>query len=130
LTHLARAGLPAWSGNLITTAAIIRKAGQGELRRRLPAPVLDLETSAVAAAAAAQQTPFLGLRAITDAFDEEIPAFLQTAALSNLQFGPRQALSWVARKPRRLWTLVHLWRRAGLAARNLSRALEILLPLF
>ena len=97
--------------------------------RGLAQPVLDLETAAVAAVAAAAGLPFLALRVITDTADEEIPEFLREGWEPG--YGPslKKALGWLARDPRRLGPMLHLWRRGNLAARRLAAALRIVLPL-
>jgi len=97
--------------------------------RRLMQPVLDLETAAVAAAAVGAGLPFLALRVITDTAGEEIPDFLREGWKPG--YGPSlsTALGWLAGDLRRLGPMLHLWRRGGLAARRLSQALQVLLPL-
>jgi adenosylhomocysteine nucleosidase len=126
---LMSAGLPAVTGSFVSTPGIIHKGRQGEPLRRLAQPVLDLETAALAAAAAAAGLPFLALRVITDAAGEEIPDFLRGGW--DPGSGPTipQALGWLARDPRRLGPMLHLWRRSRLGARRLAAALEVLLPL-
>jgi len=91
--------------------------------------VLDLETAALAAAAAAAGLPFLALRVISDAAGEEIPDFLREGWEPGYGPGIPKALGWLARDPRRLGAMLHLWRRSRLAARRLAAALEVLLPL-
>ncbi|MEW6658894.1 MAG: hypothetical protein AB1424_09560 [Thermodesulfobacteriota bacterium] len=126
---LESAGLPAVSGSFVSTPGIIHKERQGERLRRLAQPVLDLETAALAAAAAAAGLPFLALRVITDTAAEEIPDFLREGWEPG--YGPsfKKALGWLAGDPRRLGPMLHLWRRSRLAARRLAAALEVLLPL-
>lgn len=121
-------GLPVVAGSVVTTPVIIHKGGQGGPLRRLPYPVLDLETAVLAEAACALGLPFLSLRAITDAAGEEIPAFLQDAGGSQGNLGVLDALGWVADDPRRLRTLWHFWRRSRDAARQLALGLLLLLP--
>jgi nucleoside phosphorylase len=129
LDHLRAAGLTACLGSLVSTPYIIHKQRQGGPLRHLPGPVLDLETSAAAGAAAARGLAFLGLRAITDAAGEEIPEFLARAAGREPAPGPPAALAWLAKDPRRLSTLLTLRQRARHAAQHLARALNVLLPL-
>jgi adenosylhomocysteine nucleosidase len=126
---LQNAGLPAFSGSIVSTPGIIHKGRQGLTLRGLLRPVLDLETGAAAAAAQAAAVPFLALRVITDGPGEEIPEFLRRDWEPGFGPGLQKALAWLARDPRRLQDLLHLWRRARLAARRLSRALQVILPL-
>jgi adenosylhomocysteine nucleosidase len=126
---LAGAGVPVYLGSLISTPWIIHKAGQGGGLRHLPAPVLDLESAALAELARAAGLPFLGIRAITDTAAEEIPDFLAPAKLEPGPVGVLDALGWLAADPRRLPDLLRLWRRSRLAADRLAAALPTLLPL-
>jgi len=129
VARLQAGGLPGGTGSFVTTPGIIHKGRQGEPLRRLTHPVLDLESAAVAGVAAETRLPFLALRVITDAGAEEIPDFI----LQGYEPGPgpslKKALAWLAGDPRRVFPLLHLWRRGSLAARRLSEALQVLLPL-
>jgi adenosylhomocysteine nucleosidase len=126
---LESAGLTTDIGCFISTPGIIHKERQGGPLRWLTQPVLDLETAALAGVAAAAGLPFLALRVITDTAGEEIPDFLREGWQPG--YGPslQKALGWLARDPRRLGPMLHLWRRSHLAARRLSQALQVLLPL-
>jgi len=126
LTALQEAGCAAEAGSLVTTPVILRKQGMGAPVLSLTHPVLDLESAIVAGVAASEGLPFLGLRAITDGAGEEIPEFIVRAGGG---VGAGAALSWLAADPRRIKTLIRLWRHSQLAAAHLSRALEALLPL-
>jgi nucleoside phosphorylase len=122
-------GLPAFRGCVVTTPGITHKASQATRLAHLTHPVLDLETAAVAAAVGPRGLPFLTLRAVTDTGGEEIPGFIQTAAATGREPSPGAALAWVAADPRRLATLVRLWRRSRLAAANLAQALAVVLEM-
>ncbi|MHB8067556.1 MAG: phosphorylase family protein [Desulfobaccales bacterium] len=126
---LESAGLPADIGCFVSTPGIIHKERQGRPLRGLTQPVLDLESAAVAAVAAAAGISFLALRVITDSAGEEIPDFLRKDWKPGYGPGLPKALGWLARDPRRLGPMLHLWRRSRLAARQLSQALQVLLPL-
>lgn len=126
--RLAGAEAPAFAGSIITTPIILDKAGLSATLPNLPYPVLDQETGAAAEVAAAHGAPFLGLRAVTDGAGEKIPDFIAKAMNAHKTPGPGLALGWLARDPRRAVHLVHFWRRSRLAAHNLARALEVLLP--
>ncbi len=127
--RLAATGLPAFPGSMVTAPVILDKARLAAICRHLAYPVLDQETGAAAEVAAAHGTPFLGLRAMTDAAGEEIPGFIAKAMNDHQTPGPLMALGWLARDPRRIAPLIHYWRRSALAARNLARAMEVLLSL-
>ncbi len=126
---LESAGLAADIGCFVSTPGIIHKERQGRPLQGLKQPVLDLESAAVAGAAAEAGRPFLALRVITDTAGEEIPDFLREGWQPG--YGPSltKALGWLARDPRRLGPMLHLWRRSKLAAGRLAEALQVLLPL-
>jgi len=128
LTLLKNGGLPAKIGALVTTPRILDKKGRLEALAALNTPVLDLETGAAARVAAESGLSFLGLRAITDTGDEEIPEFVARALNQGREPGPAQALRWLAQNPRRLFTLLYLRKRSRLAARRLAQALITVLP--
>jgi adenosylhomocysteine nucleosidase len=125
--RLEAAGLPVFLGNVITTSRIISKRQHGGLWRHLPYALVDLETAALAEAAAQRQLPFLGLRAVTDEAEEEIPDFICQAVESGSTFGPFTVLRWLATRPTAIVQLALLWQRSRTAARQLSRTLKVLL---
>jgi len=128
LGRLARAGLAAVPGTLITTPVIIAKAVHAPHLTHLPHPVLDLESAAVAARAREAGVPFLGLRAVTDTAGEEIPAFLARHLNAFREPTATQVLGAILRKPARLPRVGSLGGRARLAAGVLAQALRLLLP--
>jgi len=119
--------LPVYRGSLVSTGAIISKAGHGDLLAHLTHPVLDLETSAAATAAQVKNLPFLALRAVTDVAGEEIPDFLAEAVQQGKTPTAAEVLAWLAADPRRVPLLFRLWRRSREAARRLAQALEVIL---
>lgn len=125
--RLQTAGFPVFQGSVVTTRGIIFKAGQADFLTHLAHPVLDLETSAAAAAARERNLPFVALRGITDAAGEEIPAFLAQALEKGKTPGPADALAWLATDPRRVLILFRLWRRSRGAALHLAQAMEMLM---
>ena len=126
---LAAAGLPVTTGNCVTTPGIIHKGRQGEPLLPLTHPALDLETGALARAAKAAGLPFLALRVITDAAGEEIPDFLREGWEPGFGPGLPKVAGWLAKDPRRLVSMLHLWQRSRLGARRLAAALQVLVPL-
>jgi adenosylhomocysteine nucleosidase len=126
---LKQAGLNAVSRSLVSTTRIIHKGSQGDFLAGLPQPVLDLETAALAAVAAAHGLAFLSIRAITDVAEDEIPEFLRNAGVQETAAGVRAALKWLAADFRRAQDLYLLWRRSRQAAQALARAWGVLWPL-
>jgi nucleoside phosphorylase len=129
LHALNQAGLNAVTGSLVTTSRIIDKGSEGKPLSSLSQPVLDMETSVLAEVSAPRALPFLSLRAITDTASQEIPEFLREVGDPEATVGPRKALKWLAGDWWRAKELVTLWRWSHCAARSLSKALAILVPL-
>lgn len=125
--YLQEKGINAYEGVSITTPAIMPKASLPPQITRLPLPVIDLETAAVALAAQAHRLPLVGVRAITDTGSEEIAPFL--ADLINTQgiVTISSLIQAVRQRPQRLGYLGHLWRRSRLAGRQLAKALNLIL---
>ena len=127
VAHLQAQGLAAYAGTLVTTPKITPKASLPTQVSHLTLPVLDLETSEVAATATAHHLPFLAVRAITDGAGEEIQVFLADI-INQYQGVPLSRLLpalWA--DPRRVGYCLHLWRRSRLAGQNLARALNLIL---
>jgi adenosylhomocysteine nucleosidase len=127
LEKLRSRGLPAFQGSIVTSPKVIHKAGQGGPLQCLAHPVLDMETRVLTLSARQRDVPFLGLRAVTDTAEEEIPELLRQAALKGQMPTVGAALAWLAADPRRLPVLLRLWRRSRLAAERLAQALEVVL---
>jgi adenosylhomocysteine nucleosidase len=89
--------------------------------RQTAAVAVDMESSAVAEVAAAEQLPFLVVRAIVDTARDAVPRVaLQatSAGEGSLRFG--QLLASLARTPAELPPLIRLARRYRTASRALS----------
>jgi adenosylhomocysteine nucleosidase len=131
-TGAARVGV--WTRtDLVATAAekarLARSLPESADEPTLPA-VVDLESSAFADVARMAQIPWGILRVVSDAADEEVPAFLASCrdgdgAISR----SRVVLSSLAR-PARMAALLGLRRRAQSCARQLSNGAIRWLPQF
>ena len=124
--ELQHKGLRTWKGSFITTSGILTKSAVAEsLPPDLPTPVLEMESSAVAQAAASSAVPFLGLRAISDDASEEL--LFSLADLTDDQFRisiPRVLLACL-KKPGIIPQLARLAGNSGKAGKNLGAALEL-----
>lgn len=114
-----------YRGTFITAAQITEKRG---LADHLPAysgyPVLEMETAAVARAAAEAKIPLMAIRAISDAADEELGFSLDEFTDQEMNIRIAKVLATVARKP---WIIPQLLRLAGnakKAGKNLARGVE------
>ena len=93
----------------------------------LGAVSVNMEDYWAARAARSAGVPFASVRAVLDTADQELPPWVSLYARN-----PRRAAWGLATHPGRLPTLLHLWRQAELARRQLTRclltAVEILVP--
>jgi len=129
LARLRAAGVPARMGACLSPAALTPKSLLRPHAARLPCPILDLESAALAELAAARGLPFLALRAVSDAAGEEMPDFIAQAVAESRPPTFRDALGWLKEDPRRLPVLVRLWRQSFRAARRLARGLAVALEM-
>ncbi len=123
VADLQKRRLPTVAGTLITTAKVTAKASLLPLVAHLTAPVLDLETAAVAAAAQARRLPLVAVRAITDGAGEEIQDFLAQIIHRHQGVPLSRLLPALMAHPFRLPYILHLWGRSRRAAWHLSAAL-------
>jgi adenosylhomocysteine nucleosidase len=112
-------------GCVITCQGIWRKT---EARRLLAEglvhPVLDMETAAVAEAALGAGIPFLAVRSISDAWDEELLFSIEEITDRDLNISIRRVLAAIARDPRILPQMIRLARNGRKAGNNLALVLE------
>lgn len=111
-------------GKIITVPEILLKtADKRRIGQTTGACAVDMETSAVAAVAAANGTDFLAVRCITDTDHDDLPEqFNDFFVMGQLQ--RRRVLSACVRDVRVLTDLARLGYRAHRAGRNLALFLE------
>ena len=100
-------------------------AAKRDLRAATGAAIVDMETHAVAAAAAAAKIPCASVRIVSDAAGDELPADI--ARLVTPQSAFRRAgaaLAAIGRKPATAGTLWRLWEHAVVDGRTLAATLE------
>lgn len=123
--ELQRYGLKAWQGSFITSRGIVTKAAlAASLDVSLPYPVLEMESAAVALAAAAANIPFLGLRAVSDDATEELQFSLDEICDKNGQVSVGRVLWLLARRPLLVGQFLRLAAGSAKAGKNLGLALE------
>jgi adenosylhomocysteine nucleosidase len=117
-------------GTVVTTSGIVNKSQADQLLdREVVNPVLDMETSAVAEAAARHGIPLIAVRSISDAADEELLFSLEEITDRELNIRIGKVLITIARKPFILPQMIRLAKNSKLAANNLAIVLEQLAPL-
>lgn len=114
------------AGGIVTVDAVVTTvAAKRALAERTGAAVVDMETWAVARAAASAGIPCVSIRVVSDAARDELPPDI--ARLVAPQSGLRRAgaaLAAIGRKPAAAATLWRLWEQAVIDARELALALE------
>lgn len=115
-------------GSFVTAAGIRSK---GELAAALPhackVAVVDMETAAVARIATERGISFLGIRAVSDGFDEEIGFSIEEIADASMRVSAVKVLGTIIRKPWIIPQMVRLARNSKQAGANLAAALRLLL---
>lgn len=112
------------TGKILTADDMVLKAAtKSRIGRATSALTVDMETSAVAAVAAAHDTEFLAVRCITDTAHENLPEeFNDFFVVGQLQ--PSRILAACVRRPRLVLDLARLGYRANQAGDSLARFLE------
>jgi adenosylhomocysteine nucleosidase len=118
-------GLRIEDGCIVTTSSIVRK---DEVSRMLPEglmnPVLDMETSAVAEAAACHGIPLVAVRAISDPAEEELLFSIEDLCDRELNIRIGRVILTMLRNPRVLRQMLRLARNAKVCGNNLAVVLE------
>jgi adenosylhomocysteine nucleosidase len=117
-----------YGGTFVTTAEIRNKI---EIASIIPAwapnPVLEMETAAVAKAAANESVPLLAVRGVSDDAGEELGFSLSEFTDEKLQIRTGKVLLAVARKPWIIPQLLRLAKNSKKAGKNLALAITALL---
>lgn len=115
-------------GTFATTRAIMPKKKLAvlfpEQERYL---VAEMESAAIAQVAAARGIPFIGLRTVSDPYDEELEFSLDDFCDESMRISIPRVLLTIARKPRIIPQLIRLARNSRIAADSLSRAMKSIL---
>lgn len=90
-------------------------------------PVLEMESAAIARVAAAHGIPFLGLRTISDPWDEELDFTIDEFCDNSMRIRPAKVLATILRRPRIIPQLIRLARNSRVAAAGLAGAMGHLL---
>lgn len=115
-------------GCFITSDGILNKQ---DLARLLPSdverPVVEMESAAVARVATEQGLPFLGIRAVSDPWDEELGFSINDFCDQQMRIRPLKVLATTLRHPAIIPQLIRLARNSRKAASSLGIAMEQLL---
>ncbi len=107
---------------LSSTPSLVRSP---DVRAGLPGAAVDMESAAVARAAAEAGVPFLALRSVTDRTHHRMPDISRAVAPNGtIQMWPLARSA--ARRPTELGRLLRLAATSARAARSLRRGLQIM----
>ena len=116
------------SGCFITGDGILNKKRLVELLPNIiNRPVVEMETAAVARVAAERSIPFLGLRAISDPWNEELAFSINEFCDDEMRVRPLKVLATILHRPYIIPQLCRLARNSTKAAIKLGEAVEKLL---
>jgi adenosylhomocysteine nucleosidase len=124
----AAEGRRVFTGLFATTTAIMQKSRLAALLHAdAPYPVVEMESAAIALLAGENGIPFVGIRTVSDPFDEELGFALDEFCDQRMRIRIPKVLLTVAVKPRIIPQLIRLARNSRVAAASLSQAMERLL---
>jgi len=117
-----------YGGSFVTAAEVRKKA---EMARIVPAwvpnPVLEMETAAVAKAAAKEGVPFLAVRGVSDDAGEELGFSISELTDGRMKLRIGRVLLTVAKKPWIIPQMLRLAKNSRKAGENLARAIAVML---
>ena len=124
---LEKARLSATPGRLVTVPApALTLDAKRFLRTDHDALAVDMESSAVARAAAEAGLPYLAVRAICDDAEREVPAEVVRAVSESGQTGLGKVLAMILKKPSLLPRLMAMGREYNKALKSLGKAFDAL----
>jgi len=125
VTRQAAEGCRVFAGLFASTATIMQKTSLAALLPpHSPSPVVEMESAAVAMLAGENKIPFVGLRTVSDPFDEELGFALDEFCDDRMRIRIPKVFMTVARKPCIIPQLIRLARNSRVAAASLSQAVE------
>jgi adenosylhomocysteine nucleosidase len=119
---LSTAGIKYSTGPLLTTPRALTTEDKRRAKEHSGAITVDMETAAIAAEAAARGLPFVCMRAVLDAVDDEV--FGADLADEHGSINPLRAAAWFVANPRAAMWLPRMMRNLSVSTRSLADALE------
>jgi adenosylhomocysteine nucleosidase len=125
--HLAAAGMPVKSGCVLNTRdAVLSVDRKAALLKRFGALAVDMESAAVARAAAEAGRVCLACRVVCDPVDRSVPSALPAALSSDGRLRPFKIITALLRRPSLVFDLSILGIQSGRAHSSLQEAWRIL----
>lgn len=112
---------------LLTSSTMVLTA-EGKSRLGKMAEAVEMESFAVASEAAANGIPFVAIRAISDAVDEDLPMNFEELLDETGNVSKAKAASALARMPQKLPAILRLGRQSKAAAAKLANFLDRYVP--
>lgn len=124
---LSAAGLPVCAGPILTTrVAALSPDSKAVLLKRFGALAVDMESAAVARAAAEAGLPWLSCRAVCDPADRAVPPPLAAALAADGRLRTSTIAAGLLRDPSLVRDLAVLAVQAGKACRSLRKAFGVM----
>jgi len=124
---LRSAGLRFATGAMLTATKLLADSlAKRRAKEQSGAIAVDMESAVLALEAGARGIPFVCVRSVLDAIDDEIPAMEVDAAGGEVR--PLDAAGFLLRHPAALLKLPLLMRNLSRATASLAQALEALVP--
>lgn len=116
------------SGTFVTGTGILSKKGVAALLDdRFQFPLLEMESAPIAKVSKKHGIPILGVRAVSDPWDEELLFHIEEFCDDSLQIKPGRVLVTTLRKPWILPQLIRLARGSRIAADALAEIISVLI---
>lgn len=115
-------------GSFISCGGILNKRYLADLLPNgVNCPVVEMETASVARVATEHGISFIGIRAISDPWNEELRFSINEFCDDNLRIRPFKVFITIMRRPYIIPQLIRLARNSRIAAKELGTAIERLL---
>jgi len=115
-------------GSFVTCDSILNKRQLAELLpKSAKQPVVEMESAAVAGVAVEHGIPFLGIRAISDPWDEELGFSITEFCDDKMRIRALKVFATILRRPYIIPQLIRLARNSRMAAKGLGTAMHRLL---
>lgn len=115
-------------GAFISSDGILNKRElASHLGQGINNPMVEMESAAVARVAASLGIPFLGIRVVSDPWDEELEFSIHEFCDDSMRIRPNKVLATILKRPRIIPQLIRLARNSHIAARSLTKTMKELL---
>ena len=125
-TGNARSGVAITVDEIVCEAKAKRRLAEGFTANEIG--WVDMESAAIASVCNGLSIPFLIVRSISDAFDEDLPLDFNRCRTSDGRVSPRKVVQSLIRRPRAFKGLIELQRRSETCAEKLAMFVSELLP--